>query len=85
MPAIDDYLGALVAAGQSTETIKFRGQQLGKMARELGCRPADVTAKSWSRGWAGTRNGRWNTDVQTVRLPAYFSYGPTEPSGSQWT
>lgn len=41
---IEDYLVTLAAAGQPPTTIKLRRIQLGRMGRELGGRPADVTA-----------------------------------------
>jgi integrase/recombinase XerC len=60
VPAIDDYLATLVAAGQTVATIKHRRHQLGQMARELGGAPAEVTGERLV-AWLGTHT-EWSIE-----------------------
>jgi hypothetical protein len=59
---IDDYMLGLAAAGQSSSALMLRRIQVVRMARDLGGRPADVTADTLV-AWFGAQTG-WKTETR---------------------
>ncbi|MGH7732830.1 MAG: tyrosine-type recombinase/integrase, partial [Gemmatimonadales bacterium] len=61
-PLIDDYMHTLAAAGQPKTTMTLRRIQLVRMARELGCRPDQLTGTRLVE-WFGGRPD-WTTETR---------------------
>lgn len=69
---IEDYLVTLAAAGQSSMTMELRRIQLGRVGRELGGRPADVTGPALVAWFGG--HCEWSLETRRSNRAAAVGF-----------